>query len=123
MKISLALSMLFSACALGTAAHAVETWTLPGTKAVCLAKGGVWEKRGMPGDPQDREVCVLNAPDAGKQCSSSARCLSGWCRPNAKEGWKPAGEKAPGVCEAVRQVNGCVQGLDKGVIVDIPCVM
>jgi hypothetical protein len=88
-----------------------------------MAKNGVWEKRGMPGDPQDAEICVIDAPDAGKRCSSQVQCLSGWCRPKPKGGWKPAGEKAPGVCEAFMPVNGCVQGLDKGIIFDIPCVM
>jgi hypothetical protein len=123
MRIKFPLSALFIAFAFTSAAHADEDWKLPTTKEECLAKNGAWEKRGMPGDPQDTEICVLNAPDAGKQCSSMAQCLSGWCKPSENEGWKPAGEQASGICKAFMRHNGCVQGLEKGIIVNIPCIM
>jgi hypothetical protein len=111
---------LFLAFAFSSAANTAEPWKLPKTKEECLAKKGTWGKRGMPGDPKDPEICFVNAPDAGKQCTSQVECLSGWCRP---KDWKPAGEKALGTCEAFAPVNGCVQGLDKGIIFNIPCVI
>jgi hypothetical protein len=123
MKIAFPLIAVFIACAHIPAAFAAEPWTIPKNKEECLAKGGKWENRGMPGDPATSEACFVKAPDAGKICTSSPQCLSGWCRPNSKEGWLPAGEKAPGICEPYRPVNGCVQGLWDGIIVDIPCVM
>jgi hypothetical protein len=123
MRINFSLLALFIAFAFSPAAHAGKDWKIPNTKEECLAKNGTWEKRGMPGDPMVAETCFLNAPDAGKQCSSSEQCLSGWCRPTAKDRWKPAGEKAWGTCQALRTVNGCVQGIEKGIIVNIPCAM
>jgi hypothetical protein len=123
MKIVFPLLAMFIASALVPAAFGAEPWTFPKTKEECLAKEGKWEKLGMPGDPMAGEGCIVNAPDAGKTCSSSTQCLARWCRPDSKKGWLPAGNKAPGVCEAFRPVNGCIQAVEKGIIVDIPCAM
>ena len=86
----------------------------------CVANRGVWTQgEGIP-RPGARRYCVLPAADAGKQCSSSSDCVTGFCE--AKDGYNAVrGQVTMGACAAFRH-GGCMLTVEAGVIQDPMCI-
>ncbi len=74
----------------------------------CLEMGGQLKDSCMRSQP----YCIVNYPDAGKECDDSTQC-HGSCR--IENQFLKAGLKTNGYCSANNKPCGCFQLIEKGI--------
>ena len=84
------------------------------TREACEAAGGKWGRFGL----QQRELCNLPAPDAGKACTDTKDCASACVAPESA----PVDSSAQGTCYARMLLIGtCLKQVRGGVVMPPLC--